>query len=160
MSIKIGDKLPSIGLQIMTDTGPQWVTTDDLFAGKKVAFFALPGAFTPSCSKAHLPGYVIHADAIKAKGVDCIICLSVNDVYVMNAWGRDQNVEDRVLMVADGNGDFTRAIGMEVDDTASGRGWRSRRYAMIVEDGVVTALNLERPKAFEVSSAEAMLKQL
>ena len=160
MAISIGEKLPSVDLQIMGDGGPRNVNTSDLFGGKRVVLFALPGAFTPTCSAAHLPGFVVQADAIKGKGVDSIICLSVNDAFVMSAWGHDQNVEDRIVMAADGNGDFTRMIGLEMDGRAVGMGMRSQRYAMIVEDGVVTSLNIDKPKTFESSSAEAILKLL
>jgi peroxiredoxin len=160
MSIQIGNKLPSANLHIMTDSGPQAVTTDELFGGKKVVLFALPGAFTPTCSAKHLPGFVTKADEIKAKGIDSIICLSVNDAFVMGAWGKDQNVGDKVIMVADGNGDFTRALGLEMDGSGFGMGKRSQRYSMIVEDGVVKALNVEQPRAFEVSNVETILTQL
>ena len=160
MSIKPGDKLPSVDVFVMSEKGPSKMNSDELFVGKKVVLFALPGAFTPTCSAAHLPGYVVYADDIKAKGIDSIICLSVNDAFVMDAWGKAQNVEDRIMMVADGNGDFTRAIGLEMDGSGVGLGTRSQRYAMIVEDGVVTALNVEAPRVFEVSSAEAILRQL
>ena len=160
MSIKVGEKLPSVTLYTMGAEGPKKVTTEELFAGKKVVLFALPGAFTPTCSAAHLPGYVIHADDIKAKGVDSIICLSVNDAFVMDAWGKNQNVEDRLLMVADGNGDFTRAVGLEMDGSGIGMGLRSQRYAMIIDNGTVSAVNVEKPRTFEVSSAETILKQL
>jgi peroxiredoxin len=144
----------------MTDSGPQAVSSEDLFAGKKVILFALPGAFTPTCSARHLPGFVERAGEIKAKGIDSIICLSVNDAFVMDAWGKNQNVGDNILMVADGNGDFTRALGLEMDGSGFGLGMRSQRYAMIVHDGVVKTLNIEQPRAFEVSSAEAVLAQL
>lgn len=160
MTIQIGDRLPSVTLHMMTAQGPKPVTTEELFTGKKVVLFALPGAFTPTCSAAHLPGFVVHADAIKDKGVDSIVCLSVNDAFVMDAWGKSQNVEDRVLMVADGNGDFTRAVGLEMDGSGFGMGKRSQRYAMIVEDGVVKALSVDPPKTFQHSSAEAILEQL
>ena len=158
--IKVGDKIPSVKLKHMTAEGIKDITTDDLFKGKKVVLFALPGAFTPTCSAKHLPGFVQRAAEIKAKGVNTIACLSVNDAFVMNAWGKDQKVEDKVLMLADGNGDFTRAVGLEMDGSAYGLGQRSRRYAMVVQDGVVKALNVESPGAFEVSSAEAILKAL
>jgi peroxiredoxin len=143
----------------MGEKGPQDISTDDLFAGKKVVLFALPGAFTPTCSAAHLPGFVANADKIKAKGVDSVVCLSVNDAFVMSAWGEDKNAEE-LIMLADGNGDFTSAVGLEMDGSAFGLGKRSQRYAMIAEDGVVTALNVEAPGAFEVSSADAILALL
>ena len=143
----------------MQDGRPTPVTTDDLFAGKKVVVFAVPGAFTPTCSQAHLPGYVVNLDAIKGKGVDSVICLSVNDAFVMDAWGNSANADD-ILMVGDGNGEFTKALGLEMDGTGFGLGTRSQRYAMVVEDGVVTALNVEEPGQFEVSKAEAVLEVL
>jgi peroxiredoxin len=158
--IKVGDRIPSVKLKHMTVEGIKDLTTDELFRGKKVVLFALPGAFTPTCSAKHLPGFVQRAAEIKAKGVDTIACLSVNDAFVMNAWSKDQKVEDKVLMLADGNGDFTRAVGLEMDGSAYGLGQRSRRYAMVVQDGVVKTLNVESLGAFEVSSAEAILKAL
>jgi glutaredoxin/glutathione-dependent peroxiredoxin len=158
--IKVGDKIPPVKLKHMTAEGIKDITTDDLFKGKKVVLFALPGAFTPTCSAKHLPGFVQRAAEIKAKGVDVIACVSVNDAFVMNAWGKDQKVETKVLMLADGNGDFTRAVGLEMDGSAYGLGQRSRRYAMVVQDGVVKTLNVESPGAFEVSSAEAVLRAL
>ena len=158
--IKVGDKIPSVKLKHMTAEGIKDITTDELFRGKKVVLFALPGAFTPTCSAKHLPGFVQRAAEIRGKGVDAIACLSVNDAFVMSAWGKDQKVEDKVLMLADGNGDFTRAVGLEMDGSGYGLGQRSRRYAMVVQDGVVQALSVENPGAFEVSSAEAVLKAL
>ena len=160
MAIQVGDKVPSTTLQHMTAGGPADISTDEVFGGKKVVLFALPGAFTPTCSAKHLPGFVRQAEAIKAKGVDTIACLAVNDAFVMDAWGKDQGVGDKVLMLADGNGDLTQALGFELDRRAGGMGLRSDRYAMIVDDGVVTLLNREEPRAFEVSSAEAVLKAL
>ena len=159
MTIQVGDKIPQATMKEMGDKGPQDMTTDDLFAGKKVVLFALPGAFTPTCSAAHLPGYVANADKIKAKGVDSVVCLSVNDAFVMSAWGADKNAEE-LIMLADGNGDFTSAVGLEMDGSAFGLGKRSQRYAMIAEDGVVTALNVEAPGAFEVSAADAIMALL
>jgi len=159
MSIQVGDKLPAATLHIMEDGKPNAVTTDDLFAGKKVVVFAVPGAFTPTCSQAHLPGFVVNADAIKGKGVDSIICLSVNDAFVMDSWGQHSNA-DALLMVADGNGEFTKAVGLEMDGSGFGLGTRSQRYAMIVEDGTVTHLGVEAPGQFEVSKAEAILEAL
>ena len=159
MAIKQGDKLPDAKLHMMQDGKPAAVSTDDLFAGKKVVLFAVPGAFTPTCSMAHLPGYVVNADAIKGKGVDSIICLSVNDAFVMDAWGKDKNAE-HLLMVGDGNGDFTKALGLEMDGSGFGLGSRSQRYAMIVEDGTVTTLAVEAPGKLEVSAAEAILEAL
>jgi glutaredoxin/glutathione-dependent peroxiredoxin len=159
MAIKEGDKLPAAKFNMMKDGKPTAVTTDDLFAGKKVVVFAVPGAFTPTCSMAHLPGFVANADKIKAKGVDSIICLSVNDAFVMDAWGKDKHAE-ALLMVGDGNGDFTKAVGLEMDGSAFGLGKRSQRYAMVVENGVVKKLNVEAPGKFEVSSADAILQAL
>ena len=160
MTINVGDKIPSATLKTMGADGPEDLTTDDLFKGKTVALFAVPGAFTPTCSAKHLPGYVANADAFKAKGVDAVVCLSVNDAFVMGAWGKDQNAGGKVEMVADGNGDLTRQLGLEMDASGHGMGVRSKRYSMIVEDGAVKVLNQEPPGAFEISSAEAMLKQL
>jgi len=160
MTIKVGDPIPSTTLMQMKDGGPKPVSTDDLFKGKKVALFALPGAFTPTCSAKHLPGFVQQASALKAKGIDAIACLSVNDAFVMGAWGDAQAAGDTVMMLADGNGDFTRAVGLELDGTKFGMGKRSQRYSMVVDNGVVTVLNVEAPGAFEVSSAEHMLSQI
>jgi peroxiredoxin len=160
MTIKVGDKIPSAKLRVMSSDGPKEVTTDELFKGKKVVLFALPGAFTPTCSAKHLPGFVQHADTLRKKGVDAIACLSVNDAYVMGAWGKDQKVGDKVMMLADGNAEFTRAVGLENDSSGYGMGVRSKRYAMVVENGVVKALQVEKPGSFEVSSAEAIMKAL
>ncbi|HVW72006.1 MAG TPA: peroxiredoxin [Rhizomicrobium sp.] len=157
MTIKIGDKIPSATLMEMRDGKPTPVKTDEFFAGRKVALFALPGAFTPTCSAKHVPGYVNNHDALKAKGVDAIACVSVNDAFVMGAWGKDQNAGDKVHMLADGNGDFTRAVGLEMDGTKFGMGKRSQRYSMVVDDGVVKSLNVEEPGAFDVSSAEYLM---
>jgi len=144
----------------MKNGTPQPVKTDDLFGGKTVALFALPGAFTPTCSAKHLPGFIQHGDEMKQKGVDTIACLSVNDAFVMGAWGDQQGAGDRVVMLADGNGDFTRALGLEMDATKFGMGKRSQRYSMVVKDGVVKQLNIEEPGTFQVSSAEHLLNQL
>ncbi|HSE79112.1 MAG TPA: peroxiredoxin [Alphaproteobacteria bacterium] len=160
MTIKVGDKAPSVKLRTMTKDGPKEITTDDLFKGKKVVIFGLPGAFTPTCSAKHLPGFVQQAEAIRAKGVDTIACISVNDAFVMGAWGKDQNAGDKVLMLADGNAEFTKAAGLEMDGTGYGMGLRSRRFSMVVDDGVVKHFNLEKPGAFEVSNAETILKQV
>ncbi len=160
MTIKVGERIPSGTLFHMTENGPEAITTDEIFAGKKVVLFALPGAFTPTCSAKHLPGFVAKAEEIKAKGVDTIACLSVNDAFVMGAWGKDQGVGDKVLMLADGIADFTKALGLELDLTPRAMGLRSDRYAMIVDDGVVTLLNREEPRAFDVSSAETVLAAL
>ncbi len=160
MTIKIGDKIPTVSVKTMDKDGMQTLSTDDIFKGKKVVLFALPGAFTPTCSAKHLPGFVQHAAAIKGKGVDQIACLSVNDAFVMDAWGKAQNVGDKVLMLADGNADFSKAVGLTMDGTGYGMGTRASRYAMVVDNGVVKALNVEAPGAFEVSSAEAIMKAL
>ncbi len=160
MTIKVGDKIPSAKLQHKTKDGVQTITTGELFKGKKVVVFALPGAFTPTCSAKHLPGFVNHFNELKGKGVDTVACLSVNDAFVMSAWGKDQNVGDKVMMLADGNGDFTKAVGLTMDGTGYGMGLRSQRYAMVVDNGVVKKLQVEAPGAFEVSSAEAVLKAL
>ena len=160
MTIKVGDKIPSATLMQMKDGGPKPVKTDELFGNKKVVLFALPGAFTPTCSAKHLPGFVQSAGALKAKGVDTIACLSVNDAFVMDAWGKDQKTGDKVMMLADGNGEFSKAVGLTMDASGYGMGTRSQRYAMVVKDGVVKTLNVEAPGAFEVSSAEAVLKAL
>jgi len=160
MTIKIGDKIPSATLVQMKDGSPKPVKTDELFAGKTVVLFALPGAFTPTCSAKHLPGFVQHAGDLKKKGVDAIVCLSVNDAFVMGAWGEQQGAGDKVMMVADGNGEFTHAVGLEMDATKFGMGKRSQRYSMLVKDGVVKELNVEEPGAFAVSSAEHILKQI
>ncbi|MCY4213788.1 MAG: peroxiredoxin [Gammaproteobacteria bacterium] len=159
MAIKEGDRLPDATMHIMSDKGPKAVTTDDLFAGRKVVAFAVPGAFTPVCAQVHLPGYVANADKLKAKGVDSIVCISVNDAFVMDSWGKAQNA-DELVMAADGNGDFTQALGLEMDGRGFGLGTRSQRYAMIVDDGTVTALAVEAPGKIEVSTAEAMLGSL
>ena len=160
MTIEKGQTIPAARMRIMTADGPKDLTTDDLFKGKKVALFGLPGAFTPTCSAKHLPGFVQNADAIKKKGVNTIACLSVNDAFVMDAWGKAQNAGDKVLMLADGNADFSKAVGLTMDGTGYGMGLRASRYAMVVENGVVKALNVEAPGAFEVSSAEAVMKAL
>jgi len=159
MSILVGDKVPATTFKIMTAEGPQDMSSDELFAGKKVVFFAVPGAFTPGCSMTHLPGFVVQADAIKAKGADTIACMAVNDAFVMGSWGKAQNAEE-IVMLADGNGEFTRAVGLEMDGTGFGMGMRCRRFGMIVEDGTVTYLGVEAPGEIKVSSAEAMLEQL
>ncbi len=160
MTIKVGDKIPAATLAHMTADGPKNISTEDLFSGKKVALFALPGAFTPTCSAQHLPGFVRHSEDLKAKGVDIVACLSVNDAFVMDAWGKSQNVGDKVMMLADGSTVFTKAIGMELDLVEAGLGVRSSRYSMVVEDGMVTNLNDEGGGGFEVSSAEDLLTQL
>ncbi len=160
MTIKVGDKLPAATFSAGTPEGPRPMSTDDIFAGKKVALFAVPGAFTPTCSAKHLPGFKEHVADFKAKGVDAIACVSVNDAFVMKAWGESQSVGDDILMLGDGNGDFTKAIGLEMDGSKFGMGQRSQRYSMIVDDGVVKELNVEAPGEFKVSAADYMLAQL
>jgi peroxiredoxin len=160
MTIKVGDRIPAGTLTQMTDKGPAPVSTADIFANKKVVLFAVPGAFTPTCSARHLPGYVEHAADFTKKGVDSILCLSVNDAFVMGAWGKAQNADGKVQMLADGNGDFTRALGLELDATKFGMGLRSQRYAAIVDNGVVTSLEVEEGGAFKVSAAEYILGKL
>ena len=160
MTIAIGDKIPSVDLNIMTGDGPGGISTDDLFAGKTVAVFGLPGAFTRTCSARHLPGFVDNADALKEKGIDDIVCISVNDPFVMAAWAKAQNVGDKVLMVADGSAKFARAAGLDTDMSSKGVGVRCQRFSMVVEDGTVKSLNIDEPGSFEVTSAEVMLGQL
>lgn len=157
MSIKVGDRIPSVTLMHMTDKGPAPITTDDLFGKKTVVLFALPGAFTPTCSARHVPGYVEHAGDFTKKGVDSIVCLSVNDAFVMGAWGKEQNAAGKVEMVADGNGELTKKLGLEMDASKFGMGVRSQRYAAVIEDMVVKKLEVEEPGAFKVSSADHML---
>ena len=159
MTIAVGDCIPSCTLSVMGDEGPGPVSTSDLFNGKKVLLFAVPGAFTPGCSMTHLPGYVVNADTIKSKGVDSIVCMSVNDAFVMGAWGKAQNA-DEIIMLADGNGELTAALGLELDGSGFGLGTRSQRFAMIVEDGKVTHLNIEEGPGVDVSSAETMMALL
>lgn len=158
MSIQIGDTLPSIELKTPGAEGPEAINTGDIFAGKKVVLFALPGAFTPGCSAAHLPGYVVNVDEIKAKGVDTVACLSVNDAFVMGAWSQAQNAE-HILMLADGNAEFTKAVGLELDASGFGMGTRSQRYAMIIEDGKLTTLEIDAG-SIENSTAENILSKL
>jgi len=159
MSIKVGDSIPQATLTVMTESGPTPLTTDELFDGRKVVLFAVPGAFTPTCSAKHLPGFVEQAEAILAKGVDTIACMAVNDVFVMHAWGKTANA-GRIRMLADGNGDFTRALGLELDATAFGMGHRSQRFALVAENGRVTELFVEQPGEFRVSSADHVLSKL
>jgi glutaredoxin/glutathione-dependent peroxiredoxin len=157
MTISEGEKIPDVKLK---RTNMQDVTTAELFGGKKVVLFAVPGAFTPTCSEQHLPGYIAKADEIRAKGVDDIICVSVNDAFVMDAWGKDRGIGDKVTLIADGNGDLAKALGLDFDGSGIGFGLRAQRFAAIVEDGVVTKLAVEAPMKFEVSSAEAILAAL
>jgi glutaredoxin/glutathione-dependent peroxiredoxin len=160
MAIKVGDRVPSVTLRYVTPEGVQAVSSDDFFRGKKVALFAVPGAFTRTCSQRHLPSYVTHANELKAKGVDTIACIAVNDQFVMNAWGKGHGADGNIVMLGDGSGDFARAMGLELDRIKEGMGMRTQRYSMLVEDGVIKALNVEQPGQYEVSSAEAMLKAL
>ena len=159
MALGQGDALPKVAVKVMGEKGPEDLNIGEFAADKKVVIFAVPGAFTPTCSAAHLPGFVANADKIKAKGVDAIICLSVNDAFVMNAWGSAQNAEE-LIMAGDGNGDFTAAMGLTLDGSGFGLGQRSSRYALIAENGVITQLNAEQGGAFEVSSAEAIMEVL
>ena len=160
MAIQAGDKMPAGVFGVMTETGPGAIAADDLFSGKKVVLFSVPGAFTPTCSNNHLPGFVDHADAILGKGVDTIACTSVNDVFVMHAWGKDRGVEDKVMMLADGNGEYVKGLGLELDATGFGMGMRGERFVIVVDDGVATHVAVEAPGKFEVSSAEAVLEHL
>ena len=157
MAIQEGDKIPAVTVKA---TDMSNVTTDELFSGKKVVLFAVPGAFTPTCSNQHLPGYIEHADAIRAKGVDDIICMSVNDAFVMDSWGKDRGAGDKVRLIADGNGELSKALGLDFDGSGIGFGLRCQRFAAIVDDGVVTKLAVEEPMKFEVSGAEAILAAL
>ena len=160
MTIQVGDRLPDVPLAIATSEGPQPTTSEEYFKGKRVALFAVPGAFTPTCSARHLPSYVEKAGELKSKGIDEIACISVNDPFVMGAWGKEHNADDKVVMLGDGSGDFTRAVGLELDRIKEGMGVRTQRYSMLVDNGIVKALHVEQPGQFDVSSAEAMLKAL
>ena len=160
MTIQAGEKMPSGVFGVMTDAGPGAISTEELFAGKKVVLVSVPGAFTPTCSASHLPGFVNQADDLLAKGVDSIACMSVNDVFVMDAWGKDQKVADKVMMLADGNGEYARALDLEMDGTAFGMGTRSQRFAIIVDDGVAQHVAVEAPGKLEVSKAESILASL
>jgi glutaredoxin/glutathione-dependent peroxiredoxin len=161
MTIKAGDRMPEGKLALMgADGKPGSITTQELFAGKKVVLFAVPGAFTPTCSMKHLPGFVDQAAAIKAKGVDTVACMAVNDVFVMSAWGQSASAGDAVLMLSDGNGEYTKALGLELDASGFGMGARAKRFSAIVDDGVLTQLNIEPPGEFGVSSADTILDQL
>lgn len=160
MTISKGDRLPSTTFTKMTDNGPEAVSSDDFFAGRTVAIFSVPGAFTPTCSAKHLPGFIEKADELKAKGVDEIACTAVNDAFVMGAWGKSASADDKVTMLADGNGDFAKAVGLTMDGSQFGLGTRGQRFSMIVKDGVVSELNVEAPGDFKVSSADHMLGQL
>ena len=161
MTIQVGDKLPEAKFRVMTAEGPQVKTTDDIFKGKKVALFAVPGAYTGTCHKNHMPGFVAKADEIKAKGVDAIVVTAVNDVFVLDAWTKQSGCDGKIDFIADGNGEFAKAIGLTVDASGNGLGIRSKRYAMVVEDGVVKGLNVEEtPGKAEASGAENLLKSL
>jgi peroxiredoxin len=160
MTIKAGDKMPSGTLKRMTKEGPKDISSDEIFKGKRVVLFSVPGAFTPTCDAKHLPGYVELADQLRAKGVDTLACMAVNDVFVMNAWGKAQSVGDKVVMLADGNGDYARALGLELDAKGYGMGMRGQRFAIVVKDGVATDVYIEQPGQFKVSAAEHVLAQL
>lgn len=160
MAIKAGERMPSGMLKMMTKDGPKDVTTEDLFKGKKVVLFSVPGAFTPTCDAKHLPGFVQLADQIRAKGVDTIACMAVNDVFVMNAWGKASSAGDKVMMLADGNGDYAKALGLEMDARKFGMGVRGQRFAVVVDDGVAKSVNVEEPGQFKVSAADHILGQL
>jgi len=160
MSIQSGEKMPAGSFGVMTSDGPDKLSTDDLFGGKKVVLFSVPGAFTPTCSMKHLPGFRDQAAALKAKGVDSIACMAVNDVFVMDAWGKDQDVGEHVMMLADGNGDYSKALGLELDGTGFGLGMRGQRFAIVVDDGVATQVHVEGPGEFKVSSAEYIVENI
>lgn len=160
MTISTGDKMPSGAFGLMTEAGPGAISTDDLFAGKKVVLVSVPGAFTPTCSANHLPGFVDHADALKGKNIDTIAFMAVNDVFVMDAWGKDRGVGDNVMMLADGNGEYAESLGLSFDASGFGMGTRGQRFAIVVDDGVATHVAIEAPGQFEVSKAEAVLAAL
>jgi peroxiredoxin len=160
MTIKVGDRMPAGTFGIMTEAGPGAISTDELFAGKKVVLVSVPGAFTPTCSAKHLPGFIEHADDFLTRGVDTVACMAVNDVFVMRAWGKDQGVGDKVSMLADGNGEYARSLGLELDGTPFGMGVRGQRFAIIADNGVAVHVAVEAPGKFEVSSAERILEKL
>jgi len=160
MTIKAGERMPAGTLKTMTKDGPRDVSTEELFKGKKVVLFSVPGAFTPTCDAKHLPGFVQLADQLRAKGVDTLACMAVNDVFVMNAWGKASNVGEKILMLADGNGDYAKALGLELDAKGFGMGTRGQRFSILVQDGVVRQVNVEAPGHFKVSAAEHILGQL
>ena len=160
MLIVTGEKMPSGSFGVMTESGPNQVSTEELFSGKKVVLVSVPGAFTPTCSKGHLPGYINLADELAAKGVDTIACMAVNDVFVMGAWGRDRGAGDKVMMLADGNGDYAKALGLDFDASAHGMGVRGQRFAIVVDDGVATHIAVEAAGQFDVSKAESILATL
>jgi len=160
MSIKTGERMPEGKFKVMTENGPKDLATDALFNDKRVVLFSVPGAFTPTCDAKHLPGYLGLAQQIRGKGVDTIACMAVNDVFVMNAWGKASGCDDKVLMLADGNGDYARALGLELDARGFGMGARAQRFALVVDNGIVTQVNIEAPGQFKVSAAEHVLQQL
>jgi glutaredoxin/glutathione-dependent peroxiredoxin len=160
MTIKAGERMPSGTLKTMTKEGPKDVATDELFKGKKVVLFSVPGAFTPTCDAKHLPGFVQLAEQLRAKGVDTLACMAVNDVFVMNAWGKASNVGEKILMLADGNGDYAKALGLELDARGFGMGTRGQRFSILVQDGVAKQVNIEAPGQFKVSAAEHILGQI
>ena len=160
MSIVAGEKMPSGSFGVMKESDPDQVSTDDLFAGKKVILVSVPGAFTPTCSKGHLPGYIGHAEELAAKGVDTIACMAVNDVFVMDAWGKDRGVGDKVMMLADGNADYAKALGLDFDASAHGMGVRGQRFAIVVDDGIATHVAVEAAGQLDVSKAESILATL
>jgi glutaredoxin/glutathione-dependent peroxiredoxin len=160
MTISAGDKMPSGAFGIMSEAGPGAISTDDLFSGKKVVLVSVPGAFTPTCSMNHLPGFVDQFDALKSKDIDTVACMAVNDVFVMHAWGKDRGVGENIMMLADGNGDYAKALGLDFDASGFGMGVRGQRFAIIVDDGVATHVAVEAPGQFEVSKAEAILEAL
>jgi len=160
MAIKVGDRIPSVKLWHLTPEGPKDISTDDLFRGKRVVLFAVPGAYTRTCSQRHLPSYVGNADALRAKGIDTVACVSVNDAFVMNAWGKEHGADGKIMMLGDGSAEFTKALGLDLDRISAGMGIRSQRYSMLVEDGVVKQLNVEPSGEFGISSGDSMLAKL
>ena len=160
MITSVGNKIPAVDLTIMTENGPRVISTDEIFSGKRIAIFGLPGAFTPTCSARHLPGFIDNASALKAKGINAIVCIAVNDAFVMNAWGKAHGAESHVMMVADGSAKFAQATGLEVDMSSKGFGMRCKRFSMVVDNETIESLNIDAPGAFEVSSAEVMLGEL
>lgn len=160
MTVTVGDRMPPGKFRVMTGEGAKDLSTDELFKGKRVLLFSVPGAFTPTCSAKHLPGYVAHVDELRRHGIDTVACMAVNDVFVMSAWGKSAGADGKVMMLADGNADYARALGLDYDASGLGLGTRSRRFAMVVRDGVVEQLNVEAPGEFKVSAAEHMLGQI
>src|SRR5579862_8918002 len=160
MTIKAGDRMPEGKLKTMTESGPKDITTAELFNGKKVVLFSVPGAFTPTCDAKHLPGFIQQAEALRAKGIDTVACMAVNDVFVMNAWGKASSSGDKVMMLADGNGDYAKALGLELDARKFGMGTRGQRFALIIDNGVLKSINVEEPGQFKVSAADHILSQL